>query len=468
MEGYAGSPDGQSVARRRKLLDAMMKQSQEAPLVGNTGGWQAALKVLAGVLHNKQGERIAADEKAGQAVYGQELGEETNAYMTRMQGKPGEQMTAQQVDALMNRDQAPQLADPVAANPREAIVRAMTSQKPEMQALGKAGMTELAKNVGKGAVAEKFNETPRTFKNAKGQLITALIGDQGTVRELPGYEPPPEFAATGDGHIWNKGEGKGTGTYVGQTYSAPGPVATDANGKPIIGQAETSSGKIHSLDKADNSIRINNTPTTIMAAQKAGFEEWSKGAAKTVGELAEQARNATNVLAQANQLESLNKAGVMQGPLANPAIWLGQLSNSVGIKLSSEGQARLQNSETFENTAAELWLATMNANGGSRGLVKEESERIARSLPALIQTPEGRQQILAVMRRGAQQRINDAQTAQKEYGLALTTQDPQKFTFGLSAAQLPNTTAPPATPAGVAQPPQKGGVLTLEEYLKRK
>ena len=36
-------------------------------------------------------------------------------------------------------------------------------------------------------------------------------------------------------------------------------------------------------------------------------------------------------------------------------------------------------------------------------------ERIARSLPSLIQTPEGRAQIVAVMRQGAQQNIADAQ-----------------------------------------------------------
>lgn len=213
MEGYDTSGEAQSIARRRKMLEAMMAQSRQ-PLVGRSGPTQALAQMLTGVLLDRQHGQVDQQDADGRAKYGAELGAETGQFLERMTGKPGQQMSPEQVDALMTRDQAPQLADPVAANPREALIRAMTSQKPEMRALGKAGMAERVK----GPAAEKFNETPRTFKNASGALITALIGDQGTVRELPGYNPPPKFAATSGGHIWNESEGTGTGTYVGPKF----------------------------------------------------------------------------------------------------------------------------------------------------------------------------------------------------------------------------------------------------------
>lgn len=467
MEGYDTSGEAQSVARRRKMLEAMMAQSRQ-PLVGRSGPAQAIAQMLTGVLLDRQQGQVDQQDADGRVKYGTELGNETNQYLERMTGKPGEQMSPGQVDALMNQDQAPQLADPVAANPREAIVRAMTSQKPELRALGKAGMAEYSKSlVKKEPVPEKFGHTPQVFIR-NGKVVSAMLGDGGTVKELEGYEPTPEFAATNDGAVWDKRQGTKTGGYVGQTWTPPGVVGRDADGKPLIGQVESGSGKVSPLDKADRSIKIDSRSVTNLPGQKQGFEEWSKLAAKTVTELSEQARNSVNVIGQINQLDELNKKGVMQGPLANPAVWLGQIAKSAGVTLSPQDQARLQNSETFGNTAAELWLATMNANGGSRGLVKEESERIANNLPALIQSPEGRAQIMAVMRKGAEQRISDARTAQREYGKALSTQNTEDFTFGLGAAQLPNTAPMPASVAPSAQPGAAPGVMTLEQYLKKK
>lgn len=459
MDGFDGSVEGQELARRRKLLDVMSQQVQGQTLVGRSGPTQAITKMLTQLLLDKQDGQIGADRKTGSDAYGVQLGNESRDYMDRYSGKPGQQMSVKQVDALMNNDQAPQLANPIKADPREAIVQAMTSRMPEMQALGKAGMTSLAKQE-----AEKFGHTPVMMKGPNDKMVSVLMGDRGTVKPVEGFDPAIKKEATAGGNIWNPYSGEQEG-YVGSVFTPPGVIGKDADGKPMIGQTEMQSGKINPLDKADHSVRINNSPSTLVAAQKAGTEHWSKKAADAVTEMSEQARGAVKVLSQANQLEALNKSGTAQGPLANPAVWLGQLATSAGVKLDPQTQAKLQNSETFNNTATELWLSTMNANGGSRGLVKEESERIASSLPSMMQTQQGRAQILAVMRAKAQQQISDAKQAQQEYGQALNTQDFTKFTFGLGSTQLPNTTPTPVPAAGVA-PGGSQQPMSFDEYIR--
>lgn len=432
-------------ARRRKLLDAMNAQTQNTPLVGKDGGKQAMMHLLSNAINMYSRGKLDEQDAENKKQYSSQLGQETNSYLDRMSGKPGQVMTEGQASALMNDNQDPGLlAEPIQRNPREAVTRALTSNLPEMQRLGQAGMAGLGKET----------LSPKDLLSASGYSPESRVkaAQSGSLGDLL-----PEAKT----HIVNGRVVRDTGnslTTAGDFRERYGP-DEQVGGETI--QRELSTGKAHQVANRPAQVRVNNSPT--FAGQKAGFEEWSKSAAKTVGELAEQARSSTKILSQTNQMEALNKAGTVNGQLAPAAVFLGQLSTSVGIPLTKDLQAKLSNSETFGNTAAELWLATMNANGGSRGLVKEESERIANNLPALVQTPEGRAQIIAVMRQGAQQNIADAKTAQAEYGKALQTQDPGAFTYGLSSTQLPNTVPNPAAPGSVAKP--SAGVRSWKDYL---
>lgn len=448
MDNFDVITQQSELQRRRQLMEALGKRSAEAPIVGNTGLIQALLKMATAYKLSSNGKELAGEESENRAAYGKQLSDETSSYLDRMQGKPGQVMDDQQALALMQNDQAPQLMEPVKADPKAAILQALTSQLPEMQGIGKAGFSAMGK-----AEQETFGQ-PQLMRGANGRMINVLVGNRGTIKPVEGFSPAIKQEATAGGNLFNPYEGEKTG-YVGPTYQAPAQL-----GDAVV-QRQAESGKVDQV--IGRPPVTNNTTNVKIAGQKAGLEEWSKGAAKTVGELAESARNSNRVLGQLNQLESLSNSGTFNGPGANPVIWLGQLAKSAGIPVSAETSTRLQNSETFGNTAAELWLASMNANGGSRGLVKEESERIAQNLPALVQTPQGRQQIIAVMRQAAKQNIADAQVAQKEYGLALQTQDPAAFTFGLSAAQLPNAT--PATPPAGSVAPGNGGVRSWQDYL---
>lgn len=130
----------EETARRRRLLDALSKSSQEAPLVGKQGGTQAVMQVLSGLINNYSQGKLSEEEARNRAKYNTQLGQETNSYLDRMSGKPGQVLNDQQAGALMNNNQDPgPLAEPVQRNPREAVTRALTSNLPEMQRLGKQG-----------------------------------------------------------------------------------------------------------------------------------------------------------------------------------------------------------------------------------------------------------------------------------------------------------------------------------------
>ena len=187
MEGYDTSGEAQSAARRRKMLEAMMVQSRQ-PLVGRSGPAQAIAQMLTGVLLDRQRGQVDQQDADGRVKYGTELGNETTQYLDRMAGKPGEQMSPQQVDALMNQDQAPQLADPVAPNPREAIVRAITSQKPEMRALGKVGMEEQLRSMAAKRDAKALNPIDILKlgdMSPESRITAALSGDLSSLKGAP-------------------------------------------------------------------------------------------------------------------------------------------------------------------------------------------------------------------------------------------------------------------------------------------
>ena len=80
----------EETARRRRLLDALSKSSQDAPLVGKQGGTQAVMQVLSGLINNYSQGKLSEEEAGNRAKYNTQLGQETNSYLDRMSGKSGQ------------------------------------------------------------------------------------------------------------------------------------------------------------------------------------------------------------------------------------------------------------------------------------------------------------------------------------------------------------------------------------------
>lgn len=230
----------EELARRQKLIDAMMSPQ---PLQGGQGSSGAFMNSLGNLVRQYkakgQQEELTSDTAAFRGNYNQALGNESNQFLDTMNGKPS-------IPPAYDGVGPP--TPPVAANPREAVIRAMTSQLPEMQAMGKAAFSNLSKPAGD----EKFGQDYKTVKDpATGKSVLVQVGDRGGSRVAP-FEP--------ESTEW------GPLQEVGKT----------PDGKPLMGQQNMrtkelryapSGGQTINVDTKGESIALNNLPKVLDGAR---------------------------------------------------------------------------------------------------------------------------------------------------------------------------------------------------------
>lgn len=176
----------QAIARRRALLDAMMQQSQAAPITGNTGFGQALAKLGTAYFASRGGKKLDQQEDAARGRYGNELSSALDQYLRTREGAPGAVLDDRQAANLMQNDQLPAggLPDPVAGNPRKAVLEAMASRFPEMQAIGKAELGGLLK------------KPSYTDKEVDGKLVRVF--DDGKTTVLGDFKSKDQWEAAPD------------------------------------------------------------------------------------------------------------------------------------------------------------------------------------------------------------------------------------------------------------------------------
>lgn len=192
MDTFDPTLQTETLERQKAIIDAM--QAQELQKRGRRSG-------LAGLAADYFGREEDAKQKADyaqaqqdyQTNYSKRLGQEADQYLTTSQGAPGQY-------ELPEGQAGPQIpATP--ANPREAVIRAMTSRLPEMQAIGQAGM----KNIGK----------PREMKeHVIGDTLIVSDG-QGGARVVGSYNKADwkEETRTVDGKVMQGQRNEKTGEW---------------------------------------------------------------------------------------------------------------------------------------------------------------------------------------------------------------------------------------------------------------
>ncbi|UOF77837.1 hypothetical protein [Bacteriophage sp.] len=419
----------EGLRRHRQLLDAMMQQSMQQPIVGNTGLGQALAKLATGFIQGQQSRELDQQMSGARQRYGEGLQQEAGDYLNRFNGTPGDNIKTFGADPGQDA-QITQNIPEVAPNPQEAVVRAMASQYPEMQNMGRAGMQGLMKQAQSPLeIIEKFKDiaSPQSLVEAlnnrdprllKPKLTTGSAGDQ--IFDL--YNPGKPIV---DGRM---------------TYKRP-ELRAGSDGRMDLYQEEDRPGG--KVTKLDNSPKVQVSSNPIIQGENAGIKAWATKAMDVVDELHQQARGSVKLLGTLNQLEKNDKDGTFMGPAANAATFLGSLAQSMGLPVDRE---KLANSQTFDAASISAWQDMIKAAGGNRGVVKEEAARIAQMVPQLSQTPEGRKQITAFLRQAAEQSVQDAKDSATQYSDAIMSGDLRKFTFGLGASMLPRTQALPAAP----------------------
>lgn len=322
MSEYDVITQQDEIGRRRKLLQALQQQAAETPITGNTGLGQALAKLGTAWLTSSAQKDLAVEESANRAAYGAQLGQETTSYLDKMQGKPGQQMDVGQVSALLEGDQAPQLADPVKANPREAVTRAMSSRLPEMQAIGKAGMGSLNKTQ---MTQEDFLKL--SDMSPESRIKAALSGQ---IQDLSGKE---SVHTVGGQLLRLPGQGAPTVVFDGrEKFDIPGRVGFDpSTGKALVGQRESTTGKVTFAPQGTN-VNIDT--------------QGNKFALEATGKVLEGARDSIIKANQARQtserIYNLSKdPQVMQGFGAGVGVGLQAVASKLNL-VGPEGVAKTQ------------------------------------------------------------------------------------------------------------------------------
>lgn len=224
----------QAIARRQALAQALQTRAMK-PMEGSMvsgryvgPGWGGALASLTaaglGGVMQRQGE---ADQTKANALYRDQLGKGLQTYLDKRSGKPGDVLNDAQAGALMDGDQAPApLAEPVQADPRAAMLGAMTSRMPELQ---KIGQMDFANSL--------TANTPK-LENVNGVLVSVPAN---------GSAPPKVLGDYRNAQVVNQKLVGPTGQVISDQrdkYGPVGAVAQPSGGPAIYGQTQADTGEV--------------------------------------------------------------------------------------------------------------------------------------------------------------------------------------------------------------------------------
>lgn len=451
-----------AIDRKRQLAQIMLQQAMQGQQGQMVSGHYVAPSLLAtlaplamGAMAKGVGEQ--ADTAAGElaAKYKSDLAAGLQKYFTTREGKPGQTMTTEQADALMNGDQAPQLAGPVKADPRRAMIEAMTSQIPELRLLGQM---ELASTFKQDASPETFGHSPVTEKDATGKLISVLYGNRGTRRvvgEATPYEKPMVVA---DRLVDPANPTQPVADYE----TKGGQVVTDDRGDKY---QIMSNGTWKKLDNAPK-ITVSQSTTTV----NKGEDEFSKALGKDVAEefkkVRSEAQQAYKTKSVVSQLQELEKQGIFSGPTANVATTLAAVGNTLGLPVD---QAKLANSQAFQQQFAQQVANVLTAGSGvGRSMTDEDRKAFERSLPTILMSPQGRRQVYKMLNAASEAAISRHRSFQEQLRNNPTYKDAAgMLTLNPVDMEPQAGVAPPGNPAvpGATAPRQP---MPLDAYLKSK
>jgi hypothetical protein len=427
--------DAEKIQRRRALLASVMAQAQprQGQMVGgqyirgNGLGQVAAL--VAGAMMGK--DKTPDMEEAARARYQQSLRDSLTGYFDKRDGRAGEVMDDQQAQNLMENDVAPQLAEPVKANPREAVIGALSSRHPELQALGQADL---------GRMGPKQLD-PRFIKEYEGQFF-----------DLSSGKPVPLGGA-------RFGE---TTTINGDLYQV-GP-----------------NGQLRKLDNAPK-ISVHNIPAA------AGQTEYEKAVGKAIapgGDARKDAEAARTGLRSSVEALTAIKDGAKMG-IAEPAL-------QVVRKLAAQAGFPQAETAPTETLSMVLKQSIFNDLGGLGAQISDGDRSFVQDFTGdITKDPAALKRMLALRIAGQMQRAIDynkqvdsfseksndpfiKQEARRDLNITIPDNDVANMVDNIlqgreSTTGLPHLQGPRGAPAAnpSAQKGTAANPLTWEEYMAR-
>jgi hypothetical protein len=439
--------------RKQQLAQLLMQQGLSGAPAGQmvsghyvSPGILGALAPLAKAYMGQQMQGKIDDQRKGLAgEYNTRLASGLDNYFSTRDGEAGVQASTL----------APDQAGPEEvtgfqkADPRKAAVMALTSGMEPLHELGKMDLMaamkarqERAAAAAKPPAPEKFGHTPVAMKDAQGNLVHVLLGDYGSVKPVENYSPKPEYMTVADRVVNKDDPTKVTADYR-PGFSDPFKLGGD------LYQKETGTGKINKLDNAPK------TTVSVGGAQiiNKGEEEFSKvlgaGRAKTMLESEAEARQAHQTLGTIRQLKELEAKGIASGKFADQQVAIGEIVAAFGVPVDAN---KLANSQAYRQQIAKQVANVLTAGGGvGRSMTDADRVEWMKSLPSMLLTPQGRQQVYSMMENDAQTTIARSRSFQQQ----LTQNPVYKNSPGMLTLNPVDEYSGPSGPGGVTAPAPK-------------
>lgn len=387
---------------------------------GLASGIAQFAQVFGGMAMDNQLDKQQADLSA---QYNRQLSEGLDKFLRTREGAPGEVMTDQQAADLMHNDVAPNLAEPVKADPRRAVLEAMTSGLQPLQQIGQMELQAMLR--GKGRDPNMIKETGGQFYDLSSGKPVLLGGAEYGPTELIG------------GDLYQRGPG----------------------------------GKLIKLDNATKvSTTVNNNPTQagLKKYQEAVGESLAPGGKSRVS--AEQAQE--GLTASVEALQAIND-GARMG-IAQPAM---QVVRKLGAEL---GIANADTAPTDALSAA-LKQSVFKDLGGLGTQISDADRKFVTEFSGDLTTDTAALKRMLAIRIAAQIKKVNAHNKQAQAfgrtaddpgfeglaGLPLNIQIPDDEV----AAMVDNVLMGKPTTAGMKQPtagPAGGKPMSAAEYIRLK
>lgn len=374
-------PDMQALLRRRAVMQALLQNAigpQQGQMVSGHYIAPSLLGNLArlatGYFANKGLKNVDAQEREMTQKYNAGMGRAAKQYMDLRTGTQDEPMGPPTDEGQWG------LQKGQPANPRAAIVAAMTSGYKPLQQIAMGDLTALGKRE-----AETFPHQPIRTRDGK----TVTMGNQGTVKELP-IQLPDEYMVV-DGRVLPK--------------SDPTQVTNDLRPKQAdvvlpggtLAQRETTG--TNKLEVVDKSPKVN---VGVNLAGNEYLKKRGEGMAAEANTLQNRAAASAQTLRSIAQLREYERGGTFNNPTAGAATFMSQLGQTLGVKIDA---AKMANSEAYRGEIRNLLIAQMQALGGAKGLSEKETQMVAEAFPNLERSAQARGMLLSVLEGKAKQAI---------------------------------------------------------------
>lgn len=308
----------EAIKRRQALLAALGKQSQEAPIVGNTGLGQALAKIGTAYFEDKGNKQAETELRDNSRASQADLSAQLKDYMQRQSGTPAtpDQPMGPPTEEGQYSVQPGMPAVP--ADPKSAVYAALASQHPEMKAIGSAGFKEMMPKIiesGGRVVQTSLGGPTKVLLPAKPEVINnqAVTFDENNTPTI-------------------KGDYR-------DKYTPVQSLATGPNGQPIMGATAEGTGKPVFAPQGTN-VRVDLGQT----ANKAFADKIGEGRASEIMKSFEVAKDLPQKLSTLDEAAGQLAAGIKSGLPAEVALTLAKAGKALGL---GDVDPTIANTETF-------------------------------------------------------------------------------------------------------------------------